>query len=800
MSYNNKIQDTKKLLDEHIATIDGRYLSRNLPFDTNNYGYAAQARSGTNPYLKTAQEQVLWARFPMALGQMRKPSIYGACSITGGVLAHRGAIMADHTIDAVNTPQYQEMAKKLGRLRTTKDLGLSSLGKDYISNQIFWPNLETALHIGMNPMLSLYPDHIFIAPHLYEGATKLAGASAEATGGMAHDEEEYMGPMGWPFIVWMTEKFLYNGDIPFSRNGNREEMFAMQKALGYLDDQVYGVSDDYRFIRADGSISSFAERMQFSMDYLIYAMEHDFYAMEVAACSAFKVEIARRLLDDDYNRSKANPIPVERISDDLKAEFTSKDHWCKDARDLIKALIPVMEGMLQSWFIHHVPQSEKRWIDPLPTHLQTAWQEGIAKKTYTIERPDLDTKNPLVQGSLSRLEDPTQYMGHIHHNPDLQIIATPTESLPIPSTRSGEHLRRFERQKTHLRKVLHNTAKIFDDHLVDDVPSYREGFAIETFFGGLETLSHGYASLGHTLIFTDVEKNSFAQAVAEANGIADISLLPQTPKKSFQMEDDIIRPALEAMEKTEAAYVTQSLQTGGGRPNIINQYDLRALDALYETLPDLTSKPDEPKTTPEGRKLRDQILIDFAATTVIFSDPLWAKSDHMVQNMMRATLAQCGMIDGRDDIGKTNLRVLGYDLKPISLADRIEALYEEVQHCVEANIESPVKVRTLARMLEIHQARFSHDFNVQSGKNIDFTTTEESLIGGYYVGGGPERYHRRFTEIEDYILANCADWMTGRDLSGLDKRYRDAKDAIKRAKTNDQKKPRSGLKLTPLGG
>jgi hypothetical protein len=179
------------------------------------------------------------------------------------------------------------------------------------------------------------------------------------------------------------------------------------------------------------------------------------------------------------------------------------------------------------------------------------------------------------------------------------------------------------------------------------------------------------------------------------------------------------------------------------------------------------------------------------ATEIIFANKSWWLSDHNVQNMMRATLVQCGLVPNRIDIGITNLCVYGCDNKELSLFDRINPLFDEVKRCVDNDIKSAIKVRALAKLVQIHFMFQSEEYNKEQVTNIDFNDVHPSLLACYF---NDKRKHINTiaTEAYDYIHQKCADWLSPNDLKHLDPTYQQAANVLRQGKSLDNR-----LKLPP---
>src|SRR5262249_33727425 len=124
-------------------------------------------------------------------------------------------------------------------------------------------------------------------------------------------EQDFMA-VGWPRLVDHSQGMIWTPSVAFSRNGNWEEMRGIFCAIGGLTGIVRPDSN-YKFYRIDRSYSPFAERLHYNLDYLIFAAENDFHAGEAATCAAWKLEIAKRLMDPAYNAASYHPIDLETI-------------------------------------------------------------------------------------------------------------------------------------------------------------------------------------------------------------------------------------------------------------------------------------------------------------------------------------------------------------------------------------------------------------------------------------------------------------------------------------------------------
>lgn len=775
---NRQSFDLKKLEekgDRWLAYVDGRLRDKALPFDSYHYDYYLD-NMGV-PGRVQHRDQMVWNHHAMEVARGDRPGIYLPCSITGGVYASKLTIEADHRLPC-------RLGNKTYHLRTNKDLGYSAAGFERVKRDVIDPNERAAQGRYLQARKN-FPEAFMVPPFDFEGAARTARSSARSAFGRKMEEEDFMG--GWYGEVDRLNGLVYEGDIPFSRNGNWEEMRGNFAALGYLN----GITRDdseFKFYRLDGSYSPFAERAQYSFDYLIYALENEFYAREVATCLAWKLEIDRRLRDPAYNASQYRPIDIDNISGQLKEEYFGDSEWAKACRAHMDALRGPAEELLKKWFIAHI--DEERFIKPLSPEMQQCWHDvrngtlvpgmnGLSasfngnggKCPASLADLKMDKSNPVIAGALKRLQNPELYLLNGSQVRDLRLIDTPRPERKTAG-HAGHNTIPFPRQIADKRDVFRkNTSAMFDDDFLGRISSIREKMAVQLFVGAAMTSISPYEHPSWTFILHDVERNRHAKAVAAEKGFKDLKETAQILNDKDRFENDIVKPAFADVEKTKTDYLDELAANGMALPPVVAQTDLAAAHGLFGRLDNLTAVDGHKGSTSEGRMALRMKLLDLFASELILPDSQWAVSEDQVQHVVRATLIQCGLVD-RGWMDNYNMVLKGPDLKPMSLYDRIVPIYDWLKECVENGVQVKEHAKALARLVQIHEMHIDPAFNETQKKPVRFESAHESLTA-HYLTENRFAMDALYPEIRNFLLDHCADWLDEKDINDLDQDFRD---------------------------
>lgn len=776
--------------DRWLAYVDGRLQGKALPFDSYHYDYY---RKNLNvPGRAQHRDQMIWNHNAMETARGDKAGLYLPCSITGGVYASHLTIEVDHRLP-------YKIGTKTIHLRTNKDLGYSHAGSERVKRDVIDPNERAAQGRYLQARKN-FPEAFMVPPFDFEGAARTARSSARSAFGRKMEEEDFMG--GWYGEVDRLNGLVYEGDIPFSRNGNWEEMRGNLAALGYLN----GITRDdgnFQFYRLDGSYSPFAERAQYSLDYLVYALENSFYAREVATSLAWKLEIDKRLRDPEYNAKQYKPIDVNLISDQLREEYFGDSEWAKECRKHMDALRGPAEDILKKWFIAHI--DEERFIKPLSPEMQQHWHDvqsgkvilnanGLTgsfngqKYPQSLEDLKMDKNNPVIAGSLKRIKNPDLYLLNGSQTKDLRIIDT-----PIPPQNNAGHggynTIPFPRQIADKRDVFtKNTSFLFDDDFLGKISSEREKMAVQLFVGAAMTSISPFEHPSWTFILHDVERNTHAKKVADAEGFKDLKETAQFLNDKDRFETEIVQPASDDVMAVKTKYLDELAENGQALPPVITQLDMMAAHGLFGKLDHLTAVDGQKGSTSEGRMALRMKMLDLFASELILPDNNWAVSEDQVQHVMRATLIQCGVIN-RGWMDNYNMVLKDADLKPLSLYDRIVPIYDWLKKSVKDGVQVKEHAKALARLIQIHEMYIDPEFNRDQKTPIKFESVHESLTS-YYLTQDRFKMDKLYPEIRNFLLDNCADWLDAKDLNDLDQDFKDKwRENKNKIQTLTKKKP-----------
>lgn len=769
---NRQSFDLKKLEekgDRWLAYVDGRLRDKALPFDSYHYDY--YLKNMNVPGRVQHRDQMVWNHNAMETLRGDKPGLYLPCSITGGVYANLLAIEVDHRMPF-------KIGTKTYKLRTNKDLGYSHAGSERVKKDVIDPNERAAQGRYLTARKN-FPEAFMVPPFDFEGAARTARGSARSAFGRKMEEEDFMG--GWYGEVDRLSGLVYEGDIPFSRNGSWEEMRGNLAALGYLNG-LTRTDGNFQFYRLDGSYSPFAERAQYSFDYLIFALENNFYAREVATCLAWKLEIDRRLRDPDYNAKQYKPINYDLISDQLREEYFGDSDWAKQSRAHMDSLRGVAEDILKKWFIGHI--DEERFVKPLSPEMRQYWHDvregkitlgGVANNfnaqpPQSLEDLKIDRKHPIVASALKRLANPHLYLLNGSQTRELRIIETPATTEKTAGY-GGYNTIPFPRQIADKRDVFaKNTAAMFDDDFLGKISSEREKIAVQLFIGAAMTSISPFEHPSWTLILHDVERNSHAKGVAAAHGFKDLKETAQFLNDKGEFENTIVKPAMADVERVKTDYIDHLAAQGKALPPVVAQTDLIAAHGLFGKLNHLTAVDGHKGSTSEGRMALRMKLIDLFASELVLPDHNWAVSEDQVQHVTRATLVQCGLVN-RGWMDNYNMVVKDADFKPMSLYDRIVPIYDWLKQSVRDGVQVKEHAKSLARLIQIHEMYVDPDYNRSQPTPVKFESVHESLTA-YYLTPDRFKMDKLYPEIRNFLLDHCADWLDEKDMNDLDQDFK----------------------------
>ena len=597
-----------------------------------------------------------------------------------------------------------------------------------------------------------FSDFALVDPFDKEGAVRINRADNDASFGRAPLEEDFMG--GWYRLVDHAQGMIWTPNVAFSRDGNWEEMRGIFCALGYLNG-ITRDSADFKFYRIDRSYSPFAERLQYNLDYLIYAAENDFHASEAATCAAWKLEIAARLLDDDYNAKSYHPIDINAIDPMLRAEFKSDAPWAKAAREHIAKLRAALEPLLLGHFATHIREEH---ITPLDDRYKAARAEGV--KTFTGWG---DNEPDVVRDARARLADLDIYRTADPSDPKIAFIDSPKEKGPTLSP--AYNALAAQRQLAHKDNVFDvekYRASIFED---DDYASLtkRERIVLQRILGAMLTMVPPLTTPGYKLVLADLEKGSNGVKVAKKNKLADLNQLREVVSDPKEFAETIETPNFEELKKLE-----EKVNASEGAP-VISTAQIVGIQQAYAWLPQVTAVPGFGPTSPEFRMALRLKIMDLMASTVVLERD-WAVSDDHVRHVVRATLIQLGLVE-RGHMHATDLVLKNHDLKDMGFADRFEPVMDHLQKCVTSNVKARNHALAALRLIECYEMLV--DPSVRAG-TIDVNAIHESLLADRHNHAARKDLAARYKAAREFIFENCIDWLEEEDLKDLNQDVRSA--------------------------
>jgi len=707
------------------------------PFDSFHYAYYADRAA--EPAVEVAREQTILDHGCMEIAQGGLPMLYRPFSITGGVESHKLAVAVD------NRQQFLLAGKKKAFLRTTRDMHLSQAGRERLAQDVINQNKRDAEYLNQH-LRHTFPDYALVDPFDKEGAVRINRLDADASFGRAPQEEDFMG--GWYRLVDHSQGMVWTPNVAFSRNGNWEEMRGIFAAIGSLNGIVRDKAD-YKVFRIDRSYSPFAERLQYNLDYLLFAADNDFHAGEAATCAAWKLEIARRLMDPAYNAESYHPIDMQQIDPMLRAEFTSQAPWAITSRARIEAVRDALEPLLLGHFAGHIQDAHMR---PLDARYYTARTNIARPFTGWAKTPAVvdDARQRLADLDIYRTADPA--------DPALIIAKTPKEKLPT----LGAAFRTMAtpRQMAHKDNVFDTEkcrSKIFED---DDYArvTKRERVVLQRILGAMMTVALPTLAPAYTLVLADLEKGTYGLKAARADRVTDLNQLRETIANPQAFATRIEKPNFATLSALESKVRKDTANSAA----VISTAQLVGLQQAYAWLPHITAVAGYGPTSPEFRMALRLKLMDMATDTVVLERD-WAPSDDHVRHVVRATLIQMGLV-ARGHMHPTDLVLKDHALKPMTFLDRFVPIMMHLEKCVANGVKSRAHALGALRLLECHEILVEP--SVRAGL-VDVGAVHESLLADRIAHTSRKGMDARYVAAREFIFTHCIDWLDEQDLKDL---------------------------------
>jgi len=687
----------------------------------------------------------------MEIAQGQKPMLYRPFSITGGVASHKLAIDVNHR-------QIFDLAGKTASLRTTRDMHLSQAGRERLYQDVISQNKRDAEYL--NKLLSHnFADFALVDPFDKEGAVRINRMDSDASFGRAPLEEDFMG--GWYRLVDHSQGMVWTPNVAFSRNGNWEEMRGIFCAIGSLNG-ILRKSGSYKVYRTDRSYAPFAERLQYNLDYLLYAAENDFHAAEAATCAAWKLEIARRLCDEEYNTASYHPLVIGNVDPLLLAEFRSGENWAKACRERTGELRAALEPLLLGHFATHIREEHLRPLDKRYLH---ARDRGGRSFSGWSKEP------PVVGQARARLSDPAIYCTADPSDPALVVVSGPKETVrTLPQVFDAVAA---QRQLAHQENVFDGkkySAEIFEDDIFSRL-NKRERIVAQRAIGAMLAVIPPVLTPAHTLVLADIEKGTHGIQVATQEGIFDLNQLRETIGDAAVFTRRVEQPNLLATAKLVR---TATRKTSGP---VISTIDMIGIQKAFSWLGRLTAVPGYGETSPDFRMALRLKIMDLMADTVVLEKD-WAGSDDHAQHVVRATLIQMGLVE-RGHLQRNNIILKRHDLEPMSFSGRFVPLLEHLEKCIFSGVKARHHTLAALRLIECYEMLI--DPSVRPGL-VDVNAMPQSLLSDFRRHESRQELEVHIRVARDMIYKNCIDWLEEQDLTGLNEDVREAWNKTRRDK------------------
>ena len=754
-----------------------------MPFDSYHYPY--YERRDSEFAIRNASEQTVWDHLNMKVARGGVPHIYVPTAITGGFRSHKLAEEVDHRLPVT-------IGDQTVLLRTTKDLDKSSAGSERVVKDVIMPNQRDAM--GRREHLQrMFPEFILTFPFNKEGAVHMNRADADVSYSRSPEEEDFMG--GWYTEVDESVAIIHERDIPFSRNSNWEDMRGIMNALGYTKGFVRSDSD-YVFYRGDRTLLTLAEIAQGQLEYLIYALDKDFYAREASTTLAWIMEVDSRMSDAVYNGKSKHPIDVLNVSKQFQNEYSSDEPWAVEARAKMAEIKRIAEPLIKRHFIGHIPEefmaelgtSMKRARKNIkPLELQTTRSNEVAPRPVDksldekLKEARLKANDPVIAEIKERLEDIENYRylqkaGRGSELVALKTIATPVFKGEIDVAPKAVHTVSTPKQIVHKENVFDPNkfgTKIFDRNFFDRVKSKRERIAVTRGLGAMNTQSPPYGRPGWTFISADLKRGEFGRKAANDMLVSDIAELEAFYPDSDLFVDDVVKPSISATEAVVEAEKKDQIDAYGLHGPVISSVDIDIeLKQAYGMLTELTAITGPASMSSEATMAYRMAIMDLMVDTVRLADNDWANSDKQVNHVVRATLIQLGLAN-RGDMHPYNMVLKNADGEEMDLLDRVKPIAEYLQYCVKHGVKAPEQAWGAAVLVQLHEMLIDPDYNKDRGDGhdiVNYDNVHESFADYRYderskemdqlVYGNPKGE----TEFEKaglrrFIFENCVDWL-----------------------------------------
>lgn len=710
------------------------------PFDSFHYWYYAD--NARVPAVETARQQTILDHGCIELAQAGQPLLYRPFSITGGIYSHQLAITFDHR-------QVFDIAGRSARLRTTRQLNFSQIGRERLVQDVINQNKRDAEYLNQR-LFRAFPDYALVDPFDKEGAMRVNRLESDAGFGRPPEEEDFMG--GWYRLVDHAQGMIWTPNVAFSRNGNWEEMRGVFAAIGSLNGIVRNTSG-YKFYRIDRSYCPFAERLQFNLDYLLFAAENEFHASEAATCAAWKLEIAKRLLDKNYNMRSYHPIDVNAIDPMLYEEFYGQAGWALICRERIAELREALEPLLLHHFVGHIRTEHMR-----PLH--KIYHDARAKKNRNFK--GFVSETAVVSDAQQRLQDLNRYRAAEPTDPVMVVTQTPAE--PIEKLPQAFRSVATQRQLAHVDNVFDTDkygSKLFEDNYYSRLTK-REQIVLQRIMGAMLTVVLPLHKPAYTCVWADLEKGTHSLKAAKAWGVNNLNQLREVIGDPKQFVEQVEQPNMRDVKALVEVLQADDVP-------VLSTLQLLGIQQAYVNLPHITAVHGYGPTSPAFRMALRLKWMDMMADRVVLQED-WAVSEDQVEHVVRATLIQLGLVP-RGHLHAHNLVLQDHNFKPMNFLDRFMPIMDRLAFCVEHNIEARTHVCAALRLIECHEVLT--DPSIRPGL-IDVNAVHETLVEDRLRFRPRAQLDATYQKARAFIMSHCVDWLDEQDLRDLNKDVRDA--------------------------
>lgn len=583
--------------------------------------------------------------------QMRAFNTLGFAGI-GAALQGQKAIYRKGAISKGMRAHYQ--AKMNGPFRILKQDGSIKTGYDVfdldekIGSQNFvadviQPNTRAQIE-GLSWLRSLYPDKPIVVPILLQGAAFLAG-QPNFDRGVKRKDKDYM--VLWGATVYeFFDLMPMQGDWPFSAMTNVELSLGQEVAAG---DVIRRTKADMDFRDVNGRYVTLYEQALKRFEYLCWAAENRFDLYIEPLLQAYDFTYAMRAergtlpphANKDFVAGIENNLPdlryLQNESERLMLGQVASGAFEIDTRRL-KKINPVFAKAVDE------AKSGQKIVQiyQIPKKLGTTPIRTFSDEALRTGDYDRAERAGLAERAFS--------VGHKDINPP------PMRSIDL----EGRALDANDGKNIFSRELL-------------QLLTEREVMQIKFLLGVLETAM--LPATRHLYVVADDKYGPATQKHKDAEKLAYADELPGKLGKEFAHVRSVQRQLI--------LHAQNSLRAHG---HVLSTVDFGALYKAMQDMPELLVAPGEAMPNSPARLLLRQSYLARNATDLVFKKDMWEESNDGVQDMVFATRLQLGL-DRACENDPRAIRIYDEVGKPLSLLDRMQAIWPALQKAVDAGRE-----------------------------------------------------------------------------------------------------------------